>query len=131
MTRSLLVLYNDEMRQRAVKRVMEAPKESRVTFDAPKRTLPQNTRMWFLLSLISETLVWHGAKWSAEHWKDYFMHSLHGELWMPHEDGGMIPVGRSTSGLSIKDHSDLTMLIEAFCARQGIGIPERCDDRPA
>ena len=125
MTRSLLVLYNDTMRNRAIEMVKMAEKETRVTFDGPKRTLPQNARMWMLLSLISDTLLWHGAKWSPEHWKDYFMHSLHGELWMPHEDGGMIPVGRSTSNLSIRDHSDLTTLIEAFCARQGITIPER------
>ena len=131
MSRRLLILYHDDMRKRAVKLIMEAPSESRVTFEEPKRTLKQNARQWFLLSLISENCVWHGAKWGTDAWHDYFCHALHGERWMPYEDGGMIPIGRSTSTLSIKDHADLTMLMEAFCARRGIEIPEIHERMPA
>ncbi len=43
---------------------------------------------------------------------------------MPFEEGGMIPIGRSTSTLTMDEHSELTALIEAFAARQGVVLFE-------
>lgn len=121
---ALLVLWNEAMKAKAKEWIDKAPKDTRITFKGPKRTIPQNDRLWVLLTIVADNLVWHGQKYTPEEWKDYFMHALRGEKWMPFEDGGMIPIGRSTSALSKEEHGDLQTLIEAFCARQGIDIGE-------
>jgi len=124
MGRALLVLNGTSARDKAVEWVRKAPAGTRVEFRSSKRSLPQNDRMWALLTKISDQLVWHGEKYPPEAWKDYFMHSLEGAKFMPHEEGGMIPIGRRTSRLTKDEHSDLTELIEAFAARQGVDLGE-------
>lgn len=42
MSRALLVLWNDAMREKAIDWIRRAPKESRVEFKGPKRTLDQS-----------------------------------------------------------------------------------------
>jgi len=123
LSRAILVLATDEIRKRALGWIAKAPAGTRVEFKGPKRTVPQNDRLWLLLTQVSKKLLWHGQKYPEEDWKDYFMHAYKGERWMPDEDGGMVPVGRSTSDLDKKEHGELQTLIEAFCARQGIALP--------
>lgn len=124
MGRALVILRNVVDRTKAIDWIKRAPDETRVEFKSSNRTIPQNDRMWALLTLISEQLLWHGAKYPPEDWKDYFMHSLSGDRFMPHEDGGMIPIGRRTSKLTKDEHSDLTALMEAFAARHEIELGE-------
>lgn len=104
--------------------IARAPHGTRVTFQGPKRSTPQNDRMWALLTDVSTQLVWHGQRYSPEEWKDYFMHAYRGEKWMPAEEGGMVPIGRATSKLSKEEHSELTTIIEAFAARHGVELDE-------
>lgn len=78
--------------------------------------------MWLILQKCS-CLIWHGQTYTEAEWKDYFMHAYRGEKWMPFEEGGMIPIGRSTSKLSKAEFSELMALMEAFCARQNIDLP--------
>lgn len=122
MTRTLLVLNNDEIRQKAAGWVSKAPVGTRIEFRAPKRSLPQNDRLWLLLGAVAK-LEWRGQKYSAGEWKDYFMHAYRGEKWMPAEDGGMVPIGRSTSKLAKDEFGELMTLIEAFCSRNGVALP--------
>lgn len=123
MTRAMLSLSNVETRKRATAWIAKAPIGTRVEFKAPKRSIPQNSRLWLALGEVSRQLTWHGQKYSAEDWKEYFSHAYRGERWMPAEDGGMVPIGHSTSDLSKHEFSELLELIEAFCARQNIGLP--------
>lgn len=123
MSRALLILATDESRRKAAAWATNAPQGTRVEFRGPKRSTPQNDRLWLLLTRVSKHLIWHGQKYSEEEWKDYFLHAYRGEKWMPAEDGGMVPVGRSTSNLSRADFSEFMTLIEAFCARQEISLP--------
>lgn len=123
MTRHLITLWNASDRQRARQYVEQAPDGTRLEFKAIKRSLPQNDRLWLLLTEVSRQVTWHGQKYTPEEWKDYFMHAYRGEKWMPFEEGGMIPIGRSTSQLGKHDFGELMTLIEAFCARQDIKLP--------
>ena len=125
MSRALLVLTNQGVRDKAIGWIKKAPDGVRVTFQDAKRTLPQNDRQWALLTAVADQLDWNGRKYSTADWKDYFMLSLKGEEWMPDEDGGWVPIGLSTSRLSKDEHSKLTALIEAFCARQGVDLEDR------
>lgn len=123
MTRAMLSLSNVETRKRATAWIAKAPIGTRVEFSAPRRSAPQNSRLWLILGEISRQLMWHGQKYDPAEWKDFFMHVYRGEKWMPAEDGGMIPIGRSTSKLGKHEFGELMELIEAFCARQNIGLP--------
>lgn len=122
MSGARIIITGQRSRQKAHAWVDKAPPMTEIDFRAQKRTLPQNARMWAMLSAIADQMIWHGAKWSPDDWKDYFMHSLAGARFMPHEEGGMIPIGRRTSRLDKQDHSLLTDLIEAFAHKHGIDL---------
>jgi hypothetical protein len=122
MGRALLTLNCDAIRAKAADWCKRGPEGSRVAFYGPKRSLPQNNRLWLMLDAVSK-LEWFGQKYSDAEWKDYFMHAYRGEKWMPAEDGGMVPIGRSTSQLAKDEFGELMELIEAFCARQNITLP--------
>jgi len=123
MTRALLVLNSADTRQKAASWVAKAPAGTRVEFRGPKRSLDQNERLWLCLSVVARRAVWHGQRYTPEDWKDYFMHAYRGGKWMPSEDGGMVPIGRSTSNLSKQEFGELLTLIEAFCARNDVTLP--------
>lgn len=124
MSRATLFLNTEADRKKAASWARQAPHGTRVDFVENKRSVDQNSRMWCLLTAVADQLEWHGQKYDTASWKDWFMHAYRGERWMPAEDGGMVPIGRSTSKLTKEEHSELTALIEAFCARQGVDIRE-------
>lgn len=123
MSRHLFTLSTSEDRERAMTWIKLAPEGMRMLLIEPKRSIPQNHRLWLILGAISKQLLWHGEYRSEDEWKDFFMHALNGGKWMPGEDGGMVPVGRSTSKLGKSEFSDLMALIEAFCARHNVNLP--------
>lgn len=125
MSRALLVLYNDEIRRRAIHWIEHAPHDTRVEFKGPKRTLDQNSRMWAMLTDIATQLDWHGVKLTTEDWKLLFLDSLNRELrsmrMVPSLDGdGFVPLGRSSSDLSKEEFTMLIELIFAFGANHGV-----------
>ena len=133
MGRALLVLWNDETRAKAIDWIRRAPKETRVTFQGPKRTLPQNDRMWAMLTDLSEQLVWHGQRLSPEDWKQVVMSGLNQEMRLvPNINGnGFVPLGRSSSRLSVAEMKELMDLIEAVGAQYGVTFnePERTPEQ--
>ena len=125
MSRWQITLWSPEARKRACAWISKAPDGFRVTVQSQQRTKKQNDRQWPMLSAISTQLVWHGQRYTPEQWRDYFMHQLSGGAFMPSEDGGMVPIGRSSSNLSKEEHCLFTDLIEAFAERQGVDLMER------
>lgn len=126
MGRALLVIHNDAMREKALDWVRRAPKETRVTFQGPKRTLPQNDRFWAMLTDISTQLLWHGQRLSTEDWKIVFLSALKQEVRIvPNIHGdGFVQLGRSSSDLSKDEMGDLMTIIEAFGARYSVKFNE-------
>lgn len=122
MSRYLITIWSEKDRAKAAEWLARLPRGWRVEFKETKRTVPQNDRMWAMLTEISTQLTWHGQRYSPEDWKDYFMHAFKGGRWMQSEDGGMVPIGRSTSKLSKQEHSLLTEIMEGFAARQGVNL---------
>ena len=122
MTRATLVLVSPEIRQRAVHWVERLPEGTRIDFKAPKRSLPQNDKMWAALTDIATQLPWHGIKLSADDWKLLFLDALKRELRMvPNIDGnGFVNLGRSSSDLSKEEMTDLIALIEQFGANHNV-----------
>ena len=126
MTRATLVLVSPAIRQKAAYWASKLPEGTRVDFKAPKRSLPQNDRMWAMLTEVSAQLPWHGVKLTADDWKLVFLDALKRELRMvPNLDGnGFVNLGRSSSDLSKAEMADLITLIEEFGARHGIVFHE-------
>lgn len=122
MSRAFLVLHNDAIRNKAVEWVRRLPKDTRVTFQKPRRTIPQNARMWAMLTEVSNQLAWHGMKLSPEDWKLMFLDGLKRELRIvPNIDGnGFVNLGRSSSELSKEEMGDLIELIAAFGSERGV-----------
>lgn len=117
-----MVLHNDAIRNKAVEWVRRLPKDTRVTFQKPRRTIPQNDRMWAMLTEVSNQLAWHGMKLSPEDWKLMFLDGLKRELRIvPNIDGnGFVNLGRSSSELSKEEMGDLIELIAAFGSERGV-----------
>ena len=118
----MVLVASDAERQLAAKWSMLAPVGTRVEFKAPKRSLPQNDRMWAMLTDVAVQLPWHGIKLSADDWKLIFLDALKRELRMvPNIDGnGFVNLGRSSSDLSKSEMTDLIDLIGAFGANHGV-----------
>lgn len=126
MSRAVLVLTNDLTREKAGKWCRIAPAGTRVEFKQAKRTLPQNARMWAMLTDIARQLPWHGLTLSADDWKLIFLDAMKREVRLvPNIDGnGFVSLGRSSSDLSKEEMGELMDLIEAFGARHGVRFHE-------
>lgn len=120
MGRAVVVLPKDRAKVHAW--AEKAPAGTRVIFQGPQRSLDQNSRLWAMLTDISSQLLWHGQHWPADAWKDFFVHSYRGARFMPAEDGGYVPIGRSTSQMTKEEMGELQDLIEAFASRHGVAL---------
>lgn len=131
MGRALLVLYNDATRAKAIDWIRRAPKETRVTFQGPKRSNEQSDKMWACLTDISQQTEWCGLKLSPDDWKILFLNALSSEMRMvPNLDKtGYVNLGNRSSQLSKAEMSDLIELIHKFASERGIKLyePETAD----
>jgi len=122
MSRATLVLASPELRAKAIRWIEKLPQWTRVEFKAPKRTLPQNDKMWAMLTEVAEQLPWHGMKISADDYKLIFLDGLKREMRIvPNMNGdGFVNLGRSSSDLGVPEMVDLIELIGAFGASHGV-----------
>ncbi len=122
MSRATIVLNSRSRREQAASWAMKLPSGTRVEFKEAKRSLPQNDRMWAMLTDIAVQLPWHGIKLSPDDWKLLFLDALKRELRMvPNIDGnGFVNLGRSSSDLSKAEMSELIELIAAFGANHNV-----------
>lgn len=122
MSRYSIVLNSGKDRQRAVSTIAAAPDGTRVEIKAVKRSLPQNDRMWAMLTEIAQQIPWHGTKLRPDDWKDIFLDGLRLEQTLvPNLDGsGFVSLRRSSSDLSKDEMSDLLELIAAWGAHHGV-----------
>ncbi len=122
MSRALVILDSPQTRAKAAGWVMKAPHGTRCEFKASKRSLPQNDRMWAMLTDIAQQLPWHGMSLKPDAWKLLFLDALKREVRaVPNLDGtGFVNIGRSSSDLTKGEMGDLMTIIEEFGARHGV-----------
>jgi hypothetical protein len=122
MSRALLVLSNDTLRAKAADWCRRLPQFTRVEFRGPQRTIPQNDRMWAMLTDVSQQTKYHGLKLSPDDWKMIFLDGLGHELRMvPNMSGtGFVNLGKSSSKLSVEEMTNLIELIFAYGAQHGV-----------
>lgn len=134
MGRALLVLANDRFKRRAIEWIEKAPWETRVEFKGPKRTLPQNDRMWAMLTDLSLQLAWHGQRLAPDDWKLVMLDALRRETReqlriVPNTDGtGFVNLSTSSSDLSKDEMTTLIEIIFAFGAAHGVEWSEPQQD---
>ena len=126
MGRALVTLRNKADRERASRWIEKAPFGTRVEFKASKRSLPQNDRMWAMLTDVATQLKWHSIGLTPDDWKLVFLDSLNRESrFVPNIDGtGFVNLGRSSADLSKEEMSELIELILAFGAQHGVKFNE-------
>jgi hypothetical protein len=121
-SRAVLILANEHVRKRAINWVCDAPDGTRLEFKEPKRTLPQNDRMWAMLTDIAAQMTHCGRRYDADEWKVIFMHALGRETrFVPSlDEKTFLPLGFSSSHLSKGEMSELMELIAAWGAEHGV-----------
>lgn len=126
MSRATLIIATAADRKRAHAWIDQAPWNTRLEVKAPKRTLPQNDRMWAMLTDVARQLPWHGVKLTPDDWKLIFLDGLKQEMRLvPNINGnGFVNLGRSSSDLSREEMGDLMELISAFGAQHGVVFHE-------
>ena len=130
MSRALITINGKVDRERASSWAWKAPVGTRIEFKAAKRTIPQNDRMWAMLTDVATQLVWHGKRLRADDWKLIFIDALKRERSealniVPNTDGtGFVNLSMSSSDLSKDEMTDLIELIFKFGAEHGVGFNE-------
>jgi len=128
-TKASLVLATDEIRHKAAHWCLHLPRLTRVTFQEPKRTLPQNKKMWAMLGDIatSQRAALKAGNASArdlppEAWKCLVLHALGKEArYEPSLDGEeIVPLGYSSSELGISEMADMIAFMDSWGAENNV-----------
>lgn len=91
-----------------------------VTIGRERRSKDQNSKLWPMLTDISEQVDWHGNRPTPEEWKHIFTAALEKQRVYPGLDGGFVVCGLSTSRMRKKLFCDLVELIYAFGGDHGV-----------
>ena len=122
MNRAVLILVSKAIREKAKLWIDKAPSGTRVEFREAKRTIPQNDRMYAMITDVSKQVLHLGHRYTVDEWKVLFLHALGQEVkLLPALDGNaIVPYGYHSSDLSKGEMSDLMTLIEAWGAEHGV-----------
>ena len=96
----------------------------RVEFKEPKRSDPQNDRMWAMLGDISKQAQINGKGYAPDQWKCIFLNQMGKEVeFLPTLSGeSFFPTGMRSSDLSVREMSDLQTFMEVWAAENGIEL---------
>jgi hypothetical protein len=122
MSRALITLRGAIDRERVARWAAQAPFGTRVEFKETKRSLPQNDRMWAMLTDIATQKEHCGRKYTPEIWKCLLMHAWGREVkFIPALDGeGVVPMVYRSSDLSKAEMTELIEFMFSWGAQNGI-----------
>ncbi len=122
MSRALITIRTADDRSRAIDWCQKSPPETRIEFKKPKRTIPQNDRMWAMLTDVARQKQHAGRRYKPDQWKVLFMHACGREVqFVPSLDNStFIPWSQSSSDLSKEEMTDLIEFMFAWGAENGI-----------
>lgn len=116
-----IYLIGKTQREYAELALSHAPDLAVVSITKPKRTPPQNDKMWAMLADVVRTKP-EGRNWTADTWKAAFMQSLgHQCAFAEGLDGsGPFPVGFRSSHMDASQMSDVIETIYEYGSRHGV-----------
>lgn len=127
MSRQVLILANDAIREKAHTWINAAPVKSRVEFKAPRRSIDQNAKLWACLGDVAKQVRYHGLTLTPDDFKTLFMDALNRETRMvPNIDNtGFVSLGRSSSDLTVSEMADLITIIVQWGDANGVIFHDR------
>lgn len=133
MSRWVHVIKEPDDCRRAAEWALKAPVGMRIEFKEAKRTLPQNDRMWAMLTDIAGQAMLGGKRFTTDQWKVIFLHALGQEIQLlPSLDGhGFVPWGQSSSDLTKDEMTGLIELMFKFGAENGVQFQDDRQERAA
>lgn len=122
MSRATITINGAADKARATNWIAKAPFGTRVEFKAAKRSLPQNDKLWAMLTDVAVQKEHAGRKYNSDQWKVLFMHGCGREVqFIPSLDNStFIPWGSSSSDLSKSEMSELIEFISSWGAQNGV-----------
>jgi len=122
MSRALVTIRGPSDRERVSRWAAQAPAGTRVEFKETKRSLPQNDRMWAMLTDIATQKEHCGRKYTPDIWKCLLMHAWGREVkFIPALDGeGVVPMVYRSSDLSKAEMTELIEFMFSWGAQNGI-----------
>lgn len=133
MSRALIVIKGPADREQAIRWAQKVPVGTRIEWKATKRSLPQNDRFWAMLTDISIEMRRRGRDHTVEQWRTIFLAAFGLEVkFLPSLDQKtFIPLGHSSSDLSVKEMSDLMEWMTAWAAENNVPLRDNNDAAPA
>lgn len=122
MTRMSFTIQSQADRDHVADFVRTLKDGMRVEIKQAKRSDAQNAKFWAMLNEIAEQVVWHGERLTSDDWKHLFLDAYKREIRMlPAIEGkGFVPIGRSSSDLTVAEMADVITLIEMFGANHAV-----------
>lgn len=134
MARQSYTLYEPEQRVKVAKIVAALPKFSRVEIKGPARTLDQNSKLWAMLTDLSEQAEWAGKKRSTGDWKDLMTAAVKvaaGLEAVPGLEGGLMILGLHTSDLDVAEMADVITYMLKWGDEHGVVWSDPAERRTA
>lgn len=120
MTGQTIILGSRYERQKAHELIDAAPVNAVCNIKEPTRSLPQNDRLWAMLSDVSRAKP-QGRRHTPDMWKALFMKACgHHVQFLEGLDGEPFPVGFRSSRLSVRQMTELMDFIDAWGTEQGV-----------
>jgi|SRR5579859_6261688 len=126
MDRMWFTLSTPLARSNCLRALSDAPDGTRVQISGPKRSVPQNDRMWAALTEVSRQLEHGGRRYDPDSWKFIFLQAFGRETrFLPALDGrSFVPIPQSSSDLSTKEMSEFIEFIYAEGTQRGVVFHE-------
>jgi len=128
-SKQIFNIKDENIRQRALDAVRDAPLGKMVVIQDSTRSLDQNSKLWAMLADLSMQITWHGVKLSSDEWKSFATATLEMQKIVPNMDGtGFIALGCKTSTMSKKKFADLVEVIYLIGANNDVKWSESASE---
>lgn len=129
MSRALVIINGPADREKVARWAHGVPVGTRIEFKETKRSVPQNDRFYAMLTDIAAEMKKRGRDHDVSQWKTIFLAAFGHEVkFLPSLDQKtFIPLGHSSSDLSVKEMSDLMEWMTAWAAENNVPLRDSND----
>ena len=127
MSRALLTIRGSAERARAMRWLANVPNGTRIEFKAAKRSLPQNDRLWAMLTDVARQKEHNGRRYTTDQWKVLFISGHAIATGIPTEvvpglEGEFLNIRESSAKMSKRRMNSLIEYTTAWCIGNNIRL---------